>query len=136
MKKILLAFVVFAAANTVFAATPTPTPTPTCNFSITSGDMTWLLGVPGQSYQITVSSGGQYSYNATGLPPGLTVNTSSGLISGTPTALGTYSVTLSATKNNCTSYKTVTFTVVQPSPTPTPTATFTPTPTATATATF
>ena len=114
--------------------TPTPTPTPTCSFSITSGDQTWYLGIAG-SYSITVDSGNPSRYNATGLPPGLAVNTGSGLISGTPTAIGIYTVTLSAKEGNCIATKIVTFTVVQPTPSPTPTATFTPTPTATFTPT-
>src|SRR5207253_5678203 len=67
------------------------------------------------------------------LPAGLTVNTSTGLISGTPTTAGTYSITLSATNGNGTGTATLTLTISNPSPTPTPTATFTPTPTATAT---
>jgi len=40
------------------------------------------------------------SYNATGLPIGLSVNTSTGLISGTTTTAGTYDVTISATDSN------------------------------------
>ena len=40
------------------------------------------------SYQITASNS-PTSYGATGLPPGLTVNTSTGLISGTPASGGT-----------------------------------------------
>ncbi|MCY3023055.1 MAG: PKD domain-containing protein [Planctomycetota bacterium] len=40
------------------------------------------------------------SFNATGLPTGLSVNTSTGLISGTPTAGGNYRATISAT-NSC-----------------------------------
>src|SRR5438874_12592073 len=48
------------------------------------------------SYQITATNN-PTSYNATGLPAGLSVNTSTGLISGTPTTAGTYSVTISAT---------------------------------------
>jgi hypothetical protein len=50
------------------------------------------------SYQITASNG-PTSFNATGLPAGLSVNTASGLISGTPTAAGSFSVTLSATNS-------------------------------------
>ena len=38
-------------------------------------------------------SGGQYTFTATGLPPGLTMS-SSGVISGTPTASGTYTYTV------------------------------------------
>src|SRR5205823_5674492 len=55
--------------------------------------------------------------NAIGLPPGLTVDTSTGLISGTPTANGTYSVTLSAIYNSggCTTIsQIVTFTINAP----------------------
>ena len=37
------------------------------------------------------------SITATGLPPGLTVNATTGLISGTPLVVGTYAVTLTAT---------------------------------------
>ncbi len=37
------------------------------------------------------------SYQATGLPPGLSINPATGLISGTPTVLGSYSVTVTAT---------------------------------------
>ena len=48
------------------------------------------------SYQITTSSTAAQTYNATGLPTGLTVN-ASGLISGTPTTPGSSNVILSAT---------------------------------------
>ncbi|MDJ0382064.1 putative Ig domain-containing protein [Streptomyces sp. G-G2] len=47
--------------------------------------------------QATDSASGQtLTYSATGLPPGLTVNTATGLISGTPTTAGTYTVTAGA----------------------------------------
>ncbi|MCU0796157.1 MAG: S8 family serine peptidase [Akkermansiaceae bacterium] len=48
------------------------------------------------SYQIT-ASGAPSSFSATGLPGGLTIQSGSGLISGTPTTAGTTSVTLGAT---------------------------------------
>jgi PKD repeat protein len=38
-------------------------------------------------------------YGATGLPPGLSINTSTGLISGTPTSNGTFTLAVSATGN-------------------------------------
>jgi Putative Ig domain len=84
--------------------------------SITSGDYTGQVGVV-VVYQITVANGNPTSYNATSLPPGLTVNTSTGAISGTPTTAGTYPVTLSATYNGgCgTITKPVTFTITAPS---------------------
>ena len=51
------------------------------------------------SYQITATKS-PTSYNATGLPAGLSVNTATGLISGTPTTSGTSTVGLSATNSS------------------------------------
>lgn len=51
------------------------------------------------SSQVTVTGGAapyQYSYNGS-LPPGLTLNTTTGLISGTPTSSGTYNFTIEVT---------------------------------------
>ncbi|MDQ1698920.1 MAG: hypothetical protein QOG34_783, partial [Frankiaceae bacterium] len=51
------------------------------------------------SLQITASdsaSGQTLTYSATGLPAGLSINSASGLISGTPTTAGTSSVTVTA----------------------------------------
>jgi hypothetical protein len=39
------------------------------------------------------------SYNATGLPAGLSINTTTGAITGTPTTAGTYNVTITATNS-------------------------------------
>jgi hypothetical protein len=48
--------------------------------------------------QATDSASGQtLTYSATGLPAGLSINSSTGLISGTPTTAATYSVTVKAT---------------------------------------
>jgi PKD repeat protein len=65
------------------------------------------------SYQITASSN-PTTYTATGLPPGLAVDPAAGLISGTPTAAGTYAVTISATNASGTASKTLTITITTP----------------------
>jgi hypothetical protein len=62
------------------------------------------------SYQITANNS-PASYNATGLPAGLSVNTSSGVISGTPTTAGASSVTISASNANGTGSATLTLTI-------------------------
>src|SRR5207244_11487612 len=67
------------------------------------------------SYNITATNN-PTSFNATGLPAGLTVNTSTGLISGTPTTAGTYTVTISATNAGGTGSHTLTLTINPPTP--------------------
>ncbi len=62
------------------------------------------------SYQISASNS-PTSYGATGLPGGLTVSTTSGAISGTPTTSGKFSVTLSATNGSGTATATLALTV-------------------------
>jgi hypothetical protein len=64
------------------------------------------------SYQITATNT-PVSFGATGLPAGLTVNTATGVISGTPTGPGsTSTVTLSATNTSGTATATLTLTIV------------------------
>ncbi|MBZ5635739.1 MAG: family 16 glycosylhydrolase [Acidobacteriia bacterium] len=67
------------------------------------------------SYQITATNT-PTSYGATGLPAGLAVNTATGLISGTPTAAGTSTVTLRATNSGGTGNATLTLTISSTSP--------------------
>jgi hypothetical protein len=123
MKKILPFLVVFALANTVLAA-PKP--------KITSPNTAnGTVGVP-FTYQITADQS-ITTWGAAPLPAWLSLNTSTGLLSGTPTTVATYSITLSATNGNGTGTQVLTLTISNPTPTPTPTATLTPTPTPTAT---
>jgi hypothetical protein len=62
------------------------------------------------SYQITATNS-PTSYGATGLPSGLTVNSTTGLISGTPTASGTSTVNLTATNGSGSGTATLTLSI-------------------------
>ena len=65
------------------------------------------------SYQLTASNG-PATYFATGLyPPGLTLNTTTGLISGTPNTAGTFTSTITATNSAGTGSTTLTFTILE-----------------------
>jgi lysophospholipase L1-like esterase len=65
------------------------------------------------SYTITATNN-PTGYNATGLPAGLSVNTSTGVISGTPSATGSSNVSISATNGGGTDTKTLVLTVNAP----------------------
>jgi hypothetical protein len=67
------------------------------------------------TYQITASHN-PASYGASGLPPGLEINTGSGVISGTPTEIGIYETSLTATNANGTGNAGLTITVLPPPP--------------------
>jgi hypothetical protein len=68
---------------------------PTINSTLTASG---IVGAP-FTYQMTATSS-PTSFSATGLPAGLSVNTTTGLILGTPTAAGTSNISLSATNAN------------------------------------
>ena len=106
MKWIAELVLIVALATTAFAAGK-----PVINSPLTA---TGQVGVA-FSYQITATNS-PTSFNATGLPAGLTVNTTTGLISGTPTTAGTYSVTISATNSTGTGSATLTLTINPPPP--------------------
>src|SRR5207253_4041893 len=101
MKRLLPLVVIFAAASTAIAA-----PKPKITSPTTSSG---TIGVP-YSYQITADQAIN-TWGAAPLPAGLTVNTATGLISGTPTAVGVFSITLSATNGNGTGTGPLTLTI-------------------------
>ncbi len=64
----------------------------------------------GFSYQITADNS-PTSFGATGLPSGLSVNTSTGLVSGTPSAAGSFAVAISAANSAGPGTATLTLTI-------------------------
>jgi fibronectin type 3 domain-containing protein len=86
------------ASNTASAQTLTSSQQSPATPVITSA--TTASGTVGSafSYQ-TAATNSPSSYGASGLPGGLSVNSNSGLISGTPTTAGNFSVTLSASNS-------------------------------------
>jgi PKD repeat protein len=100
----LVVVALLAAVTSTFAA-PKPKIT-----SPTSDSAT--INVP-YSYQITADQP-ITTWGAAPLPTGLSVNTGTGLISGTPTTAGTYTITLSATNGNGTGTQTLTLTISLP----------------------
>ncbi|GAB3923078.1 hypothetical protein GCM10029976_012780 [Kribbella albertanoniae] len=93
---------------TVTGTKGTDTAQATYKLTVTGGASTTLKVVnPNQqtskkgaavSLQISASGGsGSYSYSATGLPAGLSINPSTGLISGSPTTAATYRPTVKVT---------------------------------------
>ena len=73
----------------------TPVPAPALPVIISAAGATGVAGSP-FSYAVQ-ASGTPTSYAATGVPAGLTFNTSTGVLTGTPTTAGTYPLTVSAT---------------------------------------
>ncbi|MCS6885311.1 MAG: putative Ig domain-containing protein, partial [Blastocatellia bacterium] len=136
--------------NSVATLSGTPTTAGTYNFTITAADVnncqssqtytvtitgcptitlsptTLPNGTVGTPYSQSVSASGgnaPYTFSSSGtLPPGITLNTSTGAISGIPTAAGSYTFTITATDVfGCTGSRTYTVTVACPTITITPT---------------
>jgi hypothetical protein len=89
-----------AVQASIVAAGYGSTATPGNTVTVTNpGAHTGTVGTPA-SLQISASdsaSGQTLTYSASGLPAGLSVNSATGLISGTPTTAGTSTVTVTAT---------------------------------------
>jgi hypothetical protein len=87
----------------VLAANASGTSALQLNFSIMSGTPTFSLGTGTISasigYPLSINAGAvaAASYSATGLPPGMSISAVTGLISGTPTTVGFYQVSVQAT---------------------------------------
>jgi len=96
---------IVVASQAVFVAPPV------INSSLTS---TATVG-SAYTYAITASENPN-SYGATGLPAGLSINTSTGVISGTPTAAGTSNITILATNAGGTDTETLVLTINNPPP--------------------
>ena len=97
-----------AALQTIDASAKTSDPK---NAPVISSALTLAAPLSASvSYQIAASNK-PTSFNAVGLPAGLTVDTVAGLISGTPTVAGVSSVTLSAINASGTGVATLVITV-------------------------
>lgn len=70
--------------------------------------LTTLIGKP---FTYTISNKALSNFIATGLPAGLSVDSVTGIISGTPTESGTFSVAITATNGSNTGSQTITLTV-------------------------
>ncbi|MDW8412837.1 MAG: putative Ig domain-containing protein [Acidobacteriota bacterium] len=114
-------------ATDVFGCTGSQNYTVTINCpTITLSPTTLPNGTVGTPYSQSVSASGgnaPYTFSSSGtLPPGITFNTSTGAISGIPTAAGSYTFTITATDVfGCTGSRTYTVTVACPTITITPT---------------
>jgi Zn-dependent metalloprotease len=94
--------------NTVKAAwdavsVPAQSGDPTCSstggVTVTNpGNKTGTVGTALASFTLTAAGGtAPYTWSASGLPAGVTIGSSTGTVSGTPTASGTFNVTATAT---------------------------------------
>ena len=112
--------------NAIITATSSDSNTYTVNVTLTVEvitslisptipDLTTYLAVP-TDLIFTIEnpiSGVTYTYSATGLPPGVTLNSTSGQLEGNPSSIGTYSTTVTATGSDSNTYSsTVSITTV------------------------
>jgi hypothetical protein len=90
-----------AAWNAVSVPAQTGDPTCTTSGGVTvtnPGSKSGTVGTAISSFTLSASGGtAPYTWSATGLPPGVTIGSSTGTVSGTPTTAGTYNVTATAT---------------------------------------
>ncbi len=104
-----------ATPRPTVAPTPTPTPTPPLVPVILGATSATTQVGTLFAYQITATNG-PIGYTAAGLPDGVSINPVSGFINGTPTAEGTFTVTLGAANTLGTGTATLVVTVGPPLP--------------------
>ncbi|MFL6119340.1 M4 family metallopeptidase [Actinophytocola sp.] len=85
---------------------PAQSADPTCSASggVTvgnPGNKSGTVGTAITAFTVTASGGtSPYHFSATGLPPGVSINATSGQVSGTPTSAGSFSVTVNVTDSS------------------------------------
>ncbi len=72
---------------------------------------TQLTALIGRPFTYTITSKSLNNFTATGLPAGLSLNTATGVISGTPTEYGTFSIIIGASNGSVTGTQTITLAV-------------------------
>ncbi len=75
-----------------------------------------VQGIIGSAFTYFISATGAKQYAVSGLPPGLALDSTSGLLTGTPTTAGIYAVAISASNAAGTSHAVVTITVIASAP--------------------
>ena len=113
---------VAAATNVILSATNAMgTGTSSLNFNIVNLPLPVFTspvstsGIAGTAFSYTIGATNfTTSYSASGLPAGVTLNAFTGVISGVPTSVGTYAVTLGAINYTGTATQPLTFIVTPP----------------------
>ncbi|MFT3710505.1 MAG: putative Ig domain-containing protein [Archangium sp.] len=96
--------------KTLTITVTTPPSPPTITSALTAN------GIVGTAFSYTITASGQtpMTFSATGLPAWASIDTNTGVISGTPSFSGTVSVTIGATNSIGSDSKTLSITVVSP----------------------
>ncbi len=79
------------------SAPPPPPPPPAGAVTVTNPGNVGMYKYDNAALQMRATGGsGSYTWSATGLPPGLSIDSATGLITGVSTRIGTYEVTVTA----------------------------------------